>query len=126
VKNIAVKLEAAGCKNFCFTERGTTFGYNNLVADMRSIPWMQEQGYAVIFDATHSVQRPGGGGDTTSGDGALAPVLARSAVAAGADAVFIETHENPARALSDGPNQIPLRQLPALLRQLLSIREIVA
>jgi len=126
VKNIAVKLEAAGCKNFCFTERGTTFGYNNLVADMRSIPWMQEQGYAVIFDATHSVQRPGGGGDTTSGDGALAPVLARAAVAAGTDAVFIETHENPARALSDGPNQIPLRQLPALLRQLLSIREIVA
>jgi 2-dehydro-3-deoxyphosphooctonate aldolase (KDO 8-P synthase) len=126
VKNIAVKLEAAGCKNFCFTERGTTFGYNNLVADMRSIPWMQEQGYAVIFDATHSVQRPGGAGDSTSGDGALAPVLARAAVAAGADAVFIETHENPARALSDGPNQIPLRQLPALLRQLLSIREIVA
>jgi 2-dehydro-3-deoxyphosphooctonate aldolase (KDO 8-P synthase) len=126
VKNIAVKLEASGCKNFCFTERGTTFGYNNLVADMRSIPWMQEQGYAVIFDATHSVQRPGGGGDTTSGDGALAPVLARAAVASGADAVFIETHENPARALSDGPNQIPLRQLPALLRQLLSIREIVA
>jgi len=80
----------------------------------------------VIFDATHSVQRPGGAGDSTSGDGALAPVLARAAVAACTDAVFIETHENPARALSDGPNQIPLRQLPALLRQLLSIREIVA
>lgn len=126
VKNIAVKLESTGCRNYCFTERGTTFGYNNLVADMRSIPWMQEQGYPVIFDATHSVQRPGGAGDTTSGDGDLAPVLARSAVAAGCDGIFIETHENPSRALSDGPNQIPLRKLPGLLRQLLSIREIVA
>ena len=126
VKNIAAKLEASGCRAYCFTERGTTFGYNNLVADMRAIPWMQELGHAVIFDATHSVQRPGGAGDTTSGDGALAPVLARSAVAAGCDAVFIETHENPARALSDGPNQIPLRRLPALLRQLRSIREVVA
>ncbi len=125
VKNIADKLTAAGCRDFCFTERGTTFGYNNLVADMRSIPWMQELGYAVIFDATHSVQRPGGAGDRTSGDGALAPVLARAAVAAGCDAVFIETHENPSRALSDGPNQIPLRKLSALLRQLRSIREIV-
>lgn len=125
VKNIAAKLEAHGCRQYCFTERGTTFGYNNLVADMRSIPWMQELGYAVIFDATHSVQRPGGAGDTTSGDGALAPVLARAAVAAGCDGVFIETHENPARALSDGPNQIPLRQLPALLRQLRSIRDVL-
>lgn len=126
VKNIAVKLESVGCRNYCFTERGTTFGYNNLVADMRSIPWMQEQGYSVIFDATHSVQRPGGAGDATSGDGELAPVLARAAVAAGCDGVFIETHENPSRALSDGPNQIPLRQLPALLRTLRSIRDVVA
>ncbi|MDD5200754.1 MAG: 3-deoxy-8-phosphooctulonate synthase [Terrimicrobiaceae bacterium] len=126
VKNIAAKLESAGCANYCFTERGTTFGYNNLVADMRAIPWMQDLGCAVVFDATHSVQRPGGAGDTTSGDGALAPVLARAAVASGCDAVFIETHENPARALSDGPNQIPLRKLPALLRQLRAIREIVA
>jgi len=126
MKNIAAKLESVGCANYCFTERGTTFGYNNLVADMRSIPWMQELGGTVIFDATHSVQRPGGAGDTTSGDGALAPVLARAAVAAGCDAVFIETHENPSRALSDGPNQIPLRNLAALLRQLRSIREIVA
>lgn len=126
VKNIAAKLEENGCDNYCFTERGTTFGYNNLVADMRSIPWMQELGYRVIFDATHSVQRPGGAGDTTSGDGELAPVLARAAVASGCDGVFIETHENPARALSDGPNQVPLRNLPALLRKLRSIREIVA
>lgn len=125
VKNIAKKLIDSGCRQFLFTERGTTFGYNNLVADMRSIPWMQELGYQVIFDATHSVQRPGGAGDTTSGDGDLAPILARSAVAAGCDAVFIETHENPARALSDGPNQIPLRQLPKLLKQLHAIREAI-
>jgi 2-dehydro-3-deoxyphosphooctonate aldolase (KDO 8-P synthase) len=82
MKNVATKLVGAGCRDYFFTERGTTFGYNNLVADMRSIPWMQELGAQVVFDATHSVQRPGGAGDTTSGDGALAPVLARSAVSA--------------------------------------------
>ncbi len=124
-RNIAGKLEAVGCRRYFFTERGTTFGYNNLVADMRSIPWMQELSYKVVFDATHSVQRPGGAGDTTDGDGALAPVLARAAVAAGCDGVFIETHENPVRALSDGPNQIPLRQLPKLIRQLKKIRETI-
>ena len=89
-------------RKFFFTERGTTFGYNNLVADMRSLSWMREAGYRVIFDATHSVQRPGGAGDATSGDAALAPVLARAAVAAGCDGIFMEVHENPARALSDG------------------------
>ncbi len=115
VKNIAVKLQSAGCRAFFFTERGATFGYNNLVADMRSIYWMQQLNYQVVFDATHSVQRPGGAGDRTGGDGELAPILARAAVAAGCDGVFIETHENPAKALSDGPNQIPLRSLPALL-----------
>ncbi|MDX2079711.1 MAG: 3-deoxy-8-phosphooctulonate synthase [Terrimicrobiaceae bacterium] len=125
VKNIAVKLESTGCKQYFFTERGTTFGYNNLVADMRSIPWMQELGYRVIFDATHSVQRPGGAGETTGGDGALAPILARAAVAAGCDGIFLETHENPARALSDGPNQIPLRTLPRVLRQLRQLHEVV-
>ena len=93
-----------------------SFGYNNLVADMRSLYWIREAGYLVMFDATHSVQRPGGGGDKTSGDGILAPVLARSAVAAGCDGVFIETHEKPEKALSDGPNQIPLAKLPALLK----------
>ena len=122
VAPIAAKLRAAGCRKFFFTERGTTFGYNNLVADMRSIPWIREQGFPVVFDATHSVQRPGGGGDRTTGDGALAPVLAAAAVAAGADGVFLETHENPAKAPSDGPNQIPLARLPAVLRQLLAIR----
>jgi 2-dehydro-3-deoxyphosphooctonate aldolase (KDO 8-P synthase) len=122
VKNIAAKLQSAGCRAFFFTERGATFGYNNLVADMRSIYWMQQLNYQVIFDATHSVQRPGGAGDRTAGDGELAPILARAAVAAGCDGVFIETHENPAKALSDGPNQIPLRSLPSLLRLLTRIR----
>lgn len=122
VKNIGEKLRKAGSGGFFFTERGVSFGYNNLVADMRSIYWMQQQNYQVVFDATHSVQRPGGAGDRTGGDGELAPVLARAAVAAGCDGVFIETHENPAKALSDGPNQIPLRALPKLLRQLNGIR----
>src|SRR5882757_8055471 len=126
VRNIAEKLIAFGNSQFCFTERGTTFGYNNLVADMHSLYWLREAGYRVIFDATHSVQRPGGAGDSTSGDGVLAPALARAAVAAGCDGVFIETHENPSRALSDGPNQIPLRALPKLLRKLRSIRDVVA
>lgn len=123
VKNIAEKLEHYGCKRYLFTERGTTFGYNNLVTDMRSIFWMQELGYHVIFDATHSVQRPGGGGDKTSGDGILAPVLAKAAVAAGCNIVFMETHENPLRALSDGPNQIPLSKIASLLRILTRIHK---
>lgn len=125
MKNVATKLVAAGCRQFFFTERGTTFGYNNLVVDMRSIYWMQELNCQVVFDATHSVQRPGGAGDTTGGDGALAPLLARSAVAAGCDGLFIETHENPAKALSDGPNQIPLRELPQLISQLRKLRDAV-
>lgn len=125
VRPIAQKLEAAGCRHYFFTERGTTFGYNNLVADMRSLAWMQELGYFAIFDATHSVQRPGGAGTHTTGDGRLAPLLAKAATAAGADGIFLETHENPAKALSDGPNQIPLRELPALLRQLRQIRHAI-
>lgn len=120
---IAAKLRAFGCDRFFFTERGTTFGYNNLVADMRSLAWMREAGHRVVFDATHSVQRPGGAGDSTSGDGALAPVLARAAVGAGCDGVFMEVHENPARALSDGPNQIPLAKLRRYLQQLGRIHE---
>ena len=121
VTNIADKLIAFGCKNFCFTERGTTFGYNNLVADMRSLYWMREAGYRVIFDATHSVQRPGGAGDKTAGDGVLAPVLGRAAMAAGCDGIFMEVHENPPRALSDAANQLPLNQLPKTLRSLKAI-----
>ena len=126
VKNIADKLSAFGCKNFCFTERGTTFGYNNLVADMRSLYWMREAGYRVIFDATHSVQRPGGAGNKTAGDGVLAPVLARAAMAAGCDGIFMEVHENPSRALSDAANQLPLKQLPKQLRMLKAIHAAVS
>ena len=125
VRNIAEKLENFGCDNYVFTERGVSFGYNNLVADMRSLYWIKQQGYPVIFDATHSVQRPGSAGDATGGDGELAPVLARAAVAAGCDGVFIETHIEPANALSDGPNQIPLKELPDLLSQLQRIHEVV-
>ena len=126
VKNIAEKLIAFGNDRFVFTERGTTFGYNNLVADMRSLHWIREAGYRVIFDATHSVQRPGGAGDATSGDGELAPVLARAAMAAGCDGIFMEVHENPARALSDGPNQVPLKNLPKHLRMLKAIHAAVS
>jgi 2-dehydro-3-deoxyphosphooctonate aldolase (KDO 8-P synthase) len=126
VKNIAEKMIAFGNDEFCFTERGTTFGYNNLVADMRSLYWIREAGYRVIFDATHSVQRPGGGGDETSGDGLLAPVLARAAVAAGCDGIFMEVHENPRRARSDAANQIPLKDLPKHLRMLKAIHAAVS
>ena len=126
VRNIAEKLIAFGNSKFCFTERGTTFGYNNLVADMRSLYWMREAGYRVIFDATHSVQRPGGAGDSTTGDGVLAPALARAAMATGCDGIFMEVHENPVRALSDGPNQIPLKDLPKHLRMLKAIHAAVS
>ncbi len=115
------KIESAGGRRILLTERGTTFGYNNLVVDMRGLVWMKETGWPVIFDATHSVQRPGGAGDRSGGDGALAPALARAAVAAGCDGVFVETHPDPRRALSDGPNSLPLRDLPALWARLTAI-----
>ena len=123
VRPIAEKLQASGCTKFFFTERGVSFGYQNLVADMRSLYWMRQAGFLVCFDATHSVQRPGAGGDRTTGDGDLAPVLARAAVATGCDGVFMEVHEDPSKALSDGPNQIPLRQLAGLLATLRKIHE---
>jgi 2-dehydro-3-deoxyphosphooctonate aldolase (KDO 8-P synthase) len=115
------KARAAGAKKLLVTERGTTFGYNNLVADMRSIPILGGFGFPVIFDATHSVQLPGGGGDKSSGQREFAPVLARCAIVAGANGLFIETHPQPERALSDGPNMIPLKEMPALLANLLKI-----
>ena len=121
---IASKLESAGCKEYLFTERGSTFGYNNLVADMRSLFWIRDQGYRVIFDATHSVQRPGGLGDKSSGDGYLAPVLARAAIATGCDGVFIETHPDPKDAKSDGPNQVPLDKIESLIKKLMAIHNI--
>ncbi|WP_395731998.1 3-deoxy-8-phosphooctulonate synthase [Prosthecobacter sp.] len=125
VRNIGDKLVSAGCQNFMFTERGTTFGYNNLVADMRSLYWMRELGYRVVMDATHSVQRPGGLGTATGGDGKLAPVLARAAVATGCDGVFMETHPDPANAFSDGPNQIPLSQIAEVVETLRKIHGLV-
>ena len=126
LSNIAQKLEEFGARQFLFTERGTTFGYNNLVADMRSLVWIREAGYRVIFDATHSVQRPGGAGDRTGGDAALARVLARAAMAAGCDGIFMEVHEKPARALSDAASQIPVNHLPKILRVLKAVHAAVS
>jgi len=122
---VVKKAEAAGGKMLFVTDRGTTFGYNNLVSDMRSMPIMREFGWPVVFDATHSVQMPGGGGDKSSGNGEYAPVLARAAVAAGANGVFIETHPDPAKAWSDGPNMLPLKQMPKVLEQLVKVHKAV-
>jgi 2-dehydro-3-deoxyphosphooctonate aldolase (KDO 8-P synthase) len=118
---VVKKAVAAGGKRLLVTERGTTFGYNNLVADMRSIPMLNRCGFPVIFDATHSVQLPGGGGDKSGGQREFAPVLARCALAAGAKGLFIETHPDPDRALSDGPNMIPLAEMSPLLAGLVDI-----
>lgn len=118
---VVEKARDAGGKKLLVTERGTTFGYNNLVSDMRAIPIMRRFGCPVIFDATHSVQLPGGSGDKSGGQREFAPVLARAALAAGADGLFIETHPDPDRASSDGPNMIPLADMPGLLRGLLKV-----
>ena len=126
MKNVVAKLKEAGPTRVLLTERGTTFGYGLLVNDMRAIPWMQETGSPVIFDATHSVQTPGALGDRTGGDRQQVPTLAQAAVAAGADGVFLETHPNPDQAPSDGPNMIPLDRLPELLTRLLRIRQALA
>jgi 2-dehydro-3-deoxyphosphooctonate aldolase (KDO 8-P synthase) len=115
MSQVVRKAVEGGGDKLVLTERGTTFGYNNLVADMRSIPIMRALGYPVVFDATHSVQLPGGGGDKSSGQREFAPVLARCAIAAGANGLFIETHPRPDQALSDGPNMIPLSEMPKLL-----------
>jgi len=115
------KAKNAGGKKLLVTERGTTFGYNNLVADMRSIPILRQLGFPVIFDATHSVQLPGGGGDKSGGQREFAPVLAKCALAAGANGIFIETHPRPDRALSDGPNMVPLSEMAALVKRLLKV-----
>jgi 2-dehydro-3-deoxyphosphooctonate aldolase (KDO 8-P synthase) len=125
VKTIAEKIESAGNKRFVFTERGTTFGYNNLVADMRSLYWMRELGYRVIFDATHSVQKPGGLGATSGGDGKLAPLMGRAAMAAGCDGIFMETHPDPTHALSDGPNMVPMDDLGQAVKTMLAIHALV-
>ena len=120
---VVEKARSAGGKRLLLTERGTTFGYNNLVSDMRSIPILRRLGCPVVFDATHSVQLPGGGGDKSSGQREFAPVLAGCALAAGANGIFAETHPEPDRALSDGPNMIPLKEMPSVLKRLLKIWE---
>ncbi|MBI3622314.1 MAG: 3-deoxy-8-phosphooctulonate synthase [Nitrospirae bacterium] len=123
--NIVKKIEASGNNRIWLTERGASFGYNNLVTDMRAIPIMQRFGYPVIFDATHSVQLPGGQGTSSGGQREFIPTLTRAAVAAGCDGLFMEVHPNPDKALSDGPTQVPLAELEGLLRQVKAIEAAV-
>jgi 2-dehydro-3-deoxyphosphooctonate aldolase (KDO 8-P synthase) len=123
MKNVVSKMNEVGNPNLLLTERGTTFGYGNLINDMRAIPWMQDLGRPVIFDATHSVQMPGGQGDRSGGDRRMVPYLARAAVAAGCDGLFLETHPRPDEALSDGPNMIALNDLPGLIETCLRLRQ---
>jgi 2-dehydro-3-deoxyphosphooctonate aldolase (KDO 8-P synthase) len=125
MKNVVEKLSATGNDNIILTERGASFGYQNLVVDVRSFPIMKKFGYPVVFDATHSVQLPGGQGHASGGQPEFIEPLARAAVAAGVDGVFIETHDNPAEALSDGPNALPLSQLPQLIVRLKEISALV-
>jgi 2-dehydro-3-deoxyphosphooctonate aldolase (KDO 8-P synthase) len=122
MKEVIAKCREAENDKVLLTERGTTFGYGMLVNDMRAIPWMRELGVPVVFDATHSVQTPGSLGDRTGGDRKMIPFLARAAVAVGCDALFMETHPDPDKALSDGPNSIPLDEFPKTMRQCLKLR----
>lgn len=119
MKNVAAKIASTGNERIMLCERGTSFGYNTLISDMRALPVLAATGYPVVFDATHSVQQPGGQGDRSGGQREYVPVLARAAIAVGVAAVFIETHENPDVAPSDGPNMVPLKALPELLQTLL-------
>jgi 2-dehydro-3-deoxyphosphooctonate aldolase (KDO 8-P synthase) len=120
MKNVVAKITGAGCRNVLVTERGASFGYNRLVSDMRALPILaRETGAPVIFDATHSVQQPGGQGTSSGGEREFVPVLARAAVAVGVAGVFIETHQDPDKAPSDGPNMVPLKELEPLLRRLM-------
>ena len=125
MKNVIRKLEESGCKNIMLCERGTTFGYNNLVVDMTGIYEMKKFGYPVVFDATHSVQKPGGKGDCTGGNREYIETLAKAAVAAGADALFFEVHPDPDNALSDGPNMIKLDEFESLLNRIIKVYEAV-
>ena len=118
MKNVAAKLESTGNTNIMLTERGASFGYNTLVVDMRSLPIMKQTGYPVVFDATHSVQQPGGQGTSSGGQREFAPILANAAITTGIAGIFIETHETPDTAPSDGPNMIPLHQMEQVLKTL--------
>lgn len=120
MQHVAAKVASTGNERILLTERGTSFGYNTLVADMRALPQMAATGYPIVMDATHSVQQPGGHGGSSGGQREFAPVMARAAVAVGVAAVFIETHPTPDTAPSDGPNMIPLDQMPALIHQLMA------
>lgn len=124
MKNVATKVESFGNHNIMLCERGASFGYNTLVSDMRSLPTMAKTGYPVVFDATHSVQQPGGAGEATAGERVFAPILARAAIAVGVAAVFMETHDNPDAALSDGPNMIKLHDMPQVLCELKAFDEV--
>ena len=123
--NVTKKLEDSGNKNILVTERGASFGYNTLVSDMRSLPIMAKNGYPVVFDATHSVQQPGGMGDKSGGQREFVEYLARAAIAVGVAAIFIETHPDPDNAPSDGPNMVPLSKMPDLLKQLVEIDKLI-
>jgi 2-dehydro-3-deoxyphosphooctonate aldolase (KDO 8-P synthase) len=125
IRHAAQKVKSTGNDQVCITERGSTFGYNNLVVDMRAIPMVQSLGLPMIFDATHSVQLPGGAGDTTDGNREYAPILARAAVAAGCDGLFLETHPEPEKGLSDASNMMPLDWVEPLLDTCLKLRAIV-
>jgi 2-dehydro-3-deoxyphosphooctonate aldolase (KDO 8-P synthase) len=124
-RNILNKAKQSGNPNICITERGSSFGYNNLVVDFRSIPILSQMGVPVVFDATHSVQLPGGATDTSAGERQFVPTLAKAAIAAGANGVFMETHPDPERALCDGPNSMPLEDMGDLLSTLLAIKKAV-
>ena len=122
---VVEKLESAGARRIVLTERGTTFGYNRLVNDMTALPQLRRFGYPVFFDAGHSTQQPGGLGKASGGTRGFIPVLARAAVAAGCDGIFVEVHENPSKALCDGPSSLPLKDLPRLLEQLVALARVV-
>jgi 2-dehydro-3-deoxyphosphooctonate aldolase (KDO 8-P synthase) len=125
MQNVVAKITGSGNRNVLVTERGVSFGYNTLVVDMRSLPIMAETGAPVIFDATHSVQQPGGQGTSSGGDRRFVPVLARAAVAVGVAGLFIETHQDPDHAPSDGPNMVPLKSFEAMLRELMALDAVV-
>jgi 2-dehydro-3-deoxyphosphooctonate aldolase (KDO 8-P synthase) len=125
MQNVINKVEGAGCQRILLTERGTSFGYNNLVVDMRSFPVMRQFGYPVVFDATHSLQLPGGQGTVSGGQAQFIEYLARAGLAAGVDGIFVEVHEDPSKALSDGPNALPLNRLEPLLLDLTQIDRVV-
>ena len=125
MKNVVAKVVGSGNPNVLVTERGASFGYNTLVVDMRGLPIMAETGCPVVFDATHAVQQPGGQGTSSGGDRRFVPVLARAAVAVGVAGLFIETHQDPDHAPSDGPNMVPLRELESLLAELIAIDRVV-